>query len=45
MDEVKNGDEEAMDGDEVDARMQINKAKINLHEDNITETEYNEILK
>ena len=35
---------EALDGDEVDSLCSILRAKINLHEGNITETEYNNIL-
>ena len=35
---------EPLDGDEVDDLCKIIKAKINLHEGNITEQQYNEIL-
>jgi hypothetical protein len=36
--------EEPLDGDSVDALTEILKAKINLHEGNITEQEYEELL-
>ena len=39
-----NNENEPLDGDEVDDLVKIIKAKINLHEGNITEEEYNEIL-
>ena len=44
IDEYKDGDDEALDGDEVDRLCDIIKAKINLHEGNLTEAEYNDIL-
>lgn len=37
-------DEEPLDGDAVDRLCEIIKAKINLHEGNITESEYEKIL-
>ena len=37
--------EEPLDGDEVDNLLKILKAKINFHEGNITEQEYNKLLK
>jgi len=36
--------DEPMDGDDVDELCKIIKAKLNLHEGNITEKEYNDIL-
>ena len=39
-----NNENEPLDGAEVDDLVKIIKAKINLHEGNITEEEYNEIL-
>ena len=42
--EYKDGDNEPLDGDEVDRLTEIIRAKINLQEGNITEEEYNEIL-
>lgn len=36
--------DEPLDGDEVDSLIEIIRAKINLHEGNITEDEYNELL-
>lgn len=43
--EYKNGSEdEALDGDDVDRLCEIIKAKINLHEGNITDEEYLNIL-
>jgi hypothetical protein len=39
-----NDENEPLDGDEVDNLCKIIKAKINLHEGNITEQQYNEIL-
>lgn len=36
--------DEPMDGDDVDELCKIIKAKLNLHEGNIDEKEYNEIL-
>lgn len=36
--------DEPMDGDDVDALCKIIKAKLNLHEGNITEEDYNAIL-
>lgn len=44
IDEYKDGDDEALDGDGVDRLCDIIKAKINLHEGNLTEAEYNDIL-
>lgn len=44
IDDYKDGDNEPLDGDEVDDLVSIIKAKINLNEGNITEDEYNEIL-
>ena len=45
IEEYKIGSDEPLDGDEVDSLCHIIKAKINLQEGNITEFEYNEILK
>lgn len=45
IEEYKDGNNEPLDGDEVDDLCLIIKAKINLQEGNITEKEYNEILK
>jgi len=43
--EYRNGeDEEPLDGDEVDRLTEILKAKINLHEGNITDAEYDKIM-
>ncbi len=42
--EYKGGVDEPLDGDEVDNLITIIKAKIDLHEGNITPKEYNEIL-
>ena len=39
-----NNENEPLNGDEVDDLCKIIKAKINLHEGNITEQQYNEIL-
>ena len=39
-----NDENEPLDGDEVDNLVKIIKTIINLHEGNITEEEYNEIL-
>lgn len=36
---------EPLDGDEVDTLCEIIKAKINLHQGNLTESEYNDIIK
>ena len=44
INEYKSGSDEPLDGDEVDSLCEIIKAMINLHEGNITEEEYNEIL-
>lgn len=44
IDEFKDGNDEPLDGDEVDKLAKIIKAKINLQEGNITEKEYEEIL-
>jgi hypothetical protein len=44
IEEYKDGDTEALDGDSVDVLCNIIKAKINLQEGNITEKEYNIIL-
>ena len=43
IEEYRDGDE-PLDGDEVDRLCDVIKAKINLHEGNITEHEYDEIL-
>jgi len=40
IDEYKDGDKDPLDGDEVDALCDIIKAKINLHQGNITEKEF-----
>lgn len=45
IEEYKDGTTEPLDGDEVDRLCEIIKAKINLSEGNITEEEYNTILK
>ena len=42
--EYKDGSDEPLDGDEVDRLCHIIKAKINLHEGNITEAEYEKCL-
>ena len=39
-----NDENEPLNGDDVDNLCKIIKAKINLHEGNITEQQYNEIL-
>jgi len=44
IEEYKDGDNEALDGDSVDALCEIIKAKINLQEGNITQEEYDTIL-
>ena len=44
LEEYKDGDEEALDGDSVDELCKIIKAKINLQEGNITDEEYNQLL-
>ncbi len=44
IEEYKDGDNEPLDGDDVDRLCEIIKAKINLQEGNITEEEYNQIL-
>jgi hypothetical protein len=44
INEFKDGDDEPLDGDAVDVLVNIIRAKINLHEGNITEEEYNKIL-
>jgi uncharacterized membrane protein len=44
IEEYKDGSDEPLDGDEVDRLIDIIKAKINLHEGNITEEEYEELL-
>jgi hypothetical protein len=44
INEYKDGDNEPLDGDEVDRLCFIIKLKINLHEGNITEEEYNKKL-
>lgn len=41
IEEYKDGDDEPLDGDDVDNLCRIIKAKINLQEGNITEEEYN----
>ena len=45
IDEYKTGNDEPLDGDEVDSLLKIIKAMINFNEGNITEKEYNKILK
>jgi len=42
--EYKDGNDEPLDGDEVDNLLKIIGAKINLQEGNITEQEYNKLL-
>ena len=42
--EYKDGSDEPLDGDDVDRLCEIIKTKINLHEGNITECEYGELL-
>jgi hypothetical protein len=42
--EYKDSSDEPLDGDDVDNLVYIIKAKINLHEGNITEDEYNKLL-
>lgn len=44
LSEYKDGSNEPLDGDGVDDLTRIIKAKINLHEGNITEEEYNKLL-
>lgn len=44
IEEYKGGENEPLDGDDVDRLVDILRAKINLHEGNITEEEYNKIL-
>ena len=44
IEEYKDGTTEPLDGDESEDLAHIIKAKINLHEGNITESEYDEIL-
>ena len=44
IDEFKEGGDEPLDGDEVDALIEILRAKINLNEGNITQEEYDKIL-
>lgn len=44
IEEYKGGNDEALDGDDVDRLVDILRAKINLHEGNITEEEYNNLL-
>ena len=44
IEEYKDGDNETLDGDDVDRLVDILRVIINLHEGNITEEEYNEIL-
>ena len=44
IDEYKGGNDEPLDGDDVDRLVEIIKAKVNFHEGNITEEEYNEFL-
>jgi hypothetical protein len=44
INEFKDGDDEPLDGDAVEVLVNIIRAKINLHEGNITEEEYNKIL-
>lgn len=44
IEEYKDGNNEPLDGDEVDDLVEIIRAKINLQEGNITEEEYNKIL-
>ena len=42
MEEYMDGDDEPMDGDAVDDLCVILRAKMNLHQGNITESEYDE---
>ena len=42
--EYRDGSDEPLDGDDVDRLVDILRAKINLHEGNITEEEYNNLL-
>jgi len=42
--EYMDGNDEPMDGDDVDDLVKIIRAKLNLHEGNIDEKEYNKIL-
>ena len=44
IEEFKGGSEDALDGDDVDRLLQVIGAKINLHEGNLTESEYEEAL-
>ena len=44
IEEYKDGDFEKLDVNDVDNLCKIIKAKINLHEGNITQEEYDEIL-
>lgn len=44
IEEYKDGSDETLTTDEVDDLIKIIKAKINLHECNITDEEYNRIL-
>lgn len=44
INEYKEGNDEPLDGDEVDRLTEIIRAKINLHQGNLTEEEYNSIL-
>lgn len=45
IEEYRDGSDEPLDGDEVDRLVEVISAMINLHEGNITEEEYNLILK
>ena len=44
IEEYKDGNNEPLDGDEVDRLCEIIKAKINLVEGNITQEEYDNLL-
>jgi len=44
INEYKDGDDEALDGDRVDDLCKIIKAKINLNEGNCTKEEYDKML-
>ena len=44
IEEYKDGNNEPLDGDEVDRLCEIIKAEINLNEGNITQEEYDNIL-
>ena len=44
IEEIKNGDDSPLDGDEVDTLVEIIRAKINFQEGNITEKEYEKLM-